>query len=107
MIRLGRVARRILRRLGAPVLVVPPDLRAEQIGGGPVTALTSVSADSARACRFAADLAARLGRPLAARASHAPYLAREPTERARKARAAERLAALAAWSRPLSEQRRA
>jgi nucleotide-binding universal stress UspA family protein len=78
IVRLGRVARRLLRRLASPVVVVPPDLRAEDLGDGPVVALTSLAPDAVPACRLAATLAADLGRPLAichvARAEVLPYL---------------------------------
>lgn len=65
LVRLGRVARRLLRAPGLPVLVAPPDLREEHLGSGPVAALTDLGEGSAAACRFAARLAERLGRPLA------------------------------------------
>lgn len=101
VVRLGRVARRMLRRLGSPVIVVPPDLRSDQIGAGPIAALTSLAPDAAGAYRFAADMAARLGRPLAAihaaRPAHARYLAPESTLRERELRGEEALAALDAW----------
>jgi nucleotide-binding universal stress UspA family protein len=64
VVRLGRVARRLLRHPPAPLVVVPPDLTAGQVGDGPVVALTSLEDDAVPACRFAADLAARLGRRL-------------------------------------------
>ena len=63
VIRLGRSARRILRAAEAPVIVVPPDLDAADLGNGPVLALTSLRPDSVDACRFAATIAQRLGRP--------------------------------------------
>jgi nucleotide-binding universal stress UspA family protein len=63
MVRLGRVARRLVRHLPAPVVLVPPDL--EQLGRGPVVALVSLEPDSLRACRFARDLARAVSRPLA------------------------------------------
>lgn len=65
IVRLGRVARRLLRSLPSPVVVVPPDLRLEDIGPGPIVALTSVADDAVEACRFAATLARRTGRRLA------------------------------------------
>jgi nucleotide-binding universal stress UspA family protein len=64
VVRLGRVARRLLRQPPAPLVVVPPDLTAAQVGDGPVVALTGLTDDAVPACRFAADLAARLGRRL-------------------------------------------
>jgi nucleotide-binding universal stress UspA family protein len=78
IVRLGRVARRMLRRLASPVAVVPPDFRGEEVGAGPVVALSSLEDDALGACRLAATLAAELGRPLAvchvARAEALPYL---------------------------------
>jgi nucleotide-binding universal stress UspA family protein len=38
VVRLGRVARRLLRALQSTVVVVPPDLQAHDIGGGPIVA---------------------------------------------------------------------
>ena len=63
VVRLGRAARRILRSAAGPVIVVPPDLRAESLGDGPILALSSLRPDSVDACRFAATMAERLGRP--------------------------------------------
>jgi nucleotide-binding universal stress UspA family protein len=78
IVRLGRVARRMLRRLASPIAVVPPDFRGEDAGPGPVVALSSLRDDAVGACRLAAALAADLGRPLAichvARAEALPYL---------------------------------
>lgn len=78
IVRLGRVARRMLRTLASPVAVVPPDFRGEDAGDGPVVALSSLRDDAVGACRLAATLAADLGRPLAvchvARAEALPYL---------------------------------
>ena len=65
VVRLGRAARRILRSAEAPVIVVPPDLQPADLGNGPVLALTSLRPDSVDACRFAAAMAQRLGRPWA------------------------------------------
>lgn len=64
MVRLGRVARRLLRSLPAPIFIVPPDASADDFGEGPVVAMTNLSEDSVAAARFAADFAARLGRKL-------------------------------------------
>lgn len=61
--RLGRVARRLLRRLPAPVIVVPPELALDEFTG-PVLLATDLTHRSAAAARFAAELAAGLGRPL-------------------------------------------
>lgn len=101
IVRLGRVARRLLRQLTTPVAIVPPDLRSEELGRGPVVALSSLSNGSEPACHFAADLARRLGRPLAvlhvARSVEAPYLPAGGQERALAARQADAERALADW----------
>ncbi|OGK93011.1 MAG: hypothetical protein A2W08_01830 [Candidatus Rokubacteria bacterium RBG_16_73_20] len=65
LVRLGRVARRVLRQLASPVVIAPPDLVAADIGGGAVTALSALTDDSTEACRFAAAFAERAARPLA------------------------------------------
>lgn len=65
LVRLGRVARRLLRDLPGPVIVTPPDLEASQLGG-PVVLATDLAEASSTAASFAATLAARLGRPLVA-----------------------------------------
>lgn len=65
IVRLGRVARRLLRAVPVPVAVVPPDVRTEALGDGPLVALVRLDARSARTAAFAAGLAGRLGRPLA------------------------------------------
>lgn len=65
VVRLGRAARRILRAADAPVIVVPPDLDVNDLGKGPIVALTDLQPDSAEACRFASAFADRLGRPWA------------------------------------------
>jgi nucleotide-binding universal stress UspA family protein len=62
--RLGRIARRTLRELAAPVIVVPHDLTPEAIGPGPVLALSSLGDDSVEAVRFARRLATWTGREL-------------------------------------------
>jgi nucleotide-binding universal stress UspA family protein len=61
-VRLGRVARRILRSLDEPVIVVPPDLA--DAGSGPVVLATSGNEDAAGAAVFARDFASRFGRDL-------------------------------------------
>lgn len=101
--RLGRVARRTLRELVRPVVVVPPDL--ETIAGGPVILATDVSDDSVAAARFAVDVAARLDRPLVL--AHvvsqpddygAHYLPAVSIGRLREDHQREGEAALAAWA---------
>jgi nucleotide-binding universal stress UspA family protein len=62
--RLGGVARRLLRRLTAPTVVVPPDLAASQIGKGPIVFACDGDDDSLGAARFATKLADSLRREL-------------------------------------------
>jgi nucleotide-binding universal stress UspA family protein len=64
IVRLGRVARRLLRTLPCPVLVTPPDLDPSGLGAGPIIAATDAREDSRSACALAARLAERLGRKL-------------------------------------------
>ncbi|NVB36473.1 universal stress protein [Pseudenhygromyxa sp. WMMC2535] len=67
IVRLGEVARRVLRRLPAPVVVVPPDFGSPGdagLGKGPILLATDLSEHCDAAASFAADLAARLERPL-------------------------------------------
>ncbi|MCK7482758.1 MAG: universal stress protein [Candidatus Moduliflexus flocculans] len=64
LVRLGKVARRLLRAPSTPTVVVPPDLEASDLGAGPVIALSDLEAGSVPAGRFAASMADRLGRPL-------------------------------------------
>lgn len=64
VVRLGRVARRLLRTLPAPVVVVPPDLQPGGVGEGPVLFAASVDDDATGAAAFAKQIAADLGRPL-------------------------------------------
>jgi nucleotide-binding universal stress UspA family protein len=65
LLRLGKVARRLLRSLGGPVVVVPPDWEPETVSpDGPVVCATNLGDGTAPAARFAAELARRLGRPL-------------------------------------------
>jgi nucleotide-binding universal stress UspA family protein len=105
VVRLGRVARRLVRGLQVPVIVVPPDLTAQRIGDGPVVALTSMEDDSVAAARFAADLAARLGRKLELLhvmrdlTEFAPYgIVGEKSERGLAEERRAREAALAEWA---------
>ncbi|HWB76647.1 MAG TPA: universal stress protein [Nannocystaceae bacterium] len=62
IVRLGRVARRVLRALPSPVFVVPPDLG--QIGAGPVIVGVDVEEEGSTAVEFARAFAERFGRPL-------------------------------------------
>lgn len=59
---LGHVARRLLRRLPCPVVVVPRDLA--QIAPGPILLATDLDNSSTAAVSFARDVAARHGREL-------------------------------------------
>ena len=61
IVRLGRVARRLLRSSAAPVVVVPPDWQAARRRDGPIVTLTNTDADSIEACGFGAAMAERLG----------------------------------------------
>jgi nucleotide-binding universal stress UspA family protein len=64
--RLGATARHILRRPAAPVVVVPPDLRAEDVGSGPVVVLAGLGGGPAlEACRLARAIADATRRELA------------------------------------------
>lgn len=60
--RLGSVARRLLRHLPAPIMVVPPDLA--DVGAGPVLLATDLRDASVPAAQLAARLARELGREL-------------------------------------------
>lgn len=62
IVRLGRVARRLLRVLPAPTIVVPGDLQPEQFGDGPIMLATDLEPSSAGAARFALELSRQLGR---------------------------------------------
>lgn len=65
LLRLGKVARRLLRSLAGPVVVVPPDWDpATASADGPVVCATNVGDGAVAAAQFAAALAHRLGRPL-------------------------------------------
>ena len=61
-VRLGPVARRLLRRLPGPVVVAPRDLMA--VPPGPILLATDLGDATAAALPFAQRLAARHGRPL-------------------------------------------
>lgn len=64
LVRLGAVARRLLRELAAPIWVVPPDLSAAAIGGGAVLVAVTPNEDSVGAVRVGARMATALGRTL-------------------------------------------
>jgi len=61
-VRLGRVARRVLRALPSPVFVVPPDLAT--VGAGPVLFGCDVDEESSTAVDLAQSFAERFGRTL-------------------------------------------
>lgn len=63
LVRLGKVARRLLRQLPAPVVVVPPDLPQAALAG-PVLLATDLSRSSDAAAAFATRVARAQGRPL-------------------------------------------
>ena len=62
VVRLGRVARRMLRRLPVPVIIVPPDL--ETIGDGPVVLAVDLTESCGHAATIAARIATAMGRDL-------------------------------------------
>jgi len=102
-VRLGRTARGLLRRLPAPVVVVPPDLDPARLGPGPVVAMTSLGDDAVAAARFAGGLAARIGRPLVVLhvvpglEEAAAWLPADSLDRAARDRKVEAEMALDAW----------
>jgi nucleotide-binding universal stress UspA family protein len=61
VVRLGTVARQLLRSLPAAVMVVPPDHDPEAQPEGPVLVATDLAADAAAAGRFGLRLAQELG----------------------------------------------
>jgi nucleotide-binding universal stress UspA family protein len=63
-VRLGSVARRLLRKLPTAVVVCPPGLGADHLGDGPVLLATDALPDSEGAARFAVALAGLLRRRL-------------------------------------------
>ena len=65
VVRLGAVARRLLRDLPAPVLVAPPDLASTGIGSGPVLIALDGETQETRAVAFARRFAAATDRKLA------------------------------------------
>lgn len=64
LLRLGGVARRLLRQLPSPTIVVPPDTREQHIGTGPIVLACDTHEDSIGAARFALRMAELLGREL-------------------------------------------
>ena len=108
-LRLGRVARRLLRSLEVPTIVVPPDYEPPEDDGGPVLLTTNLRSDSDAAARFAASLAKRIGRPLHALhvVPHADdygahYIPEESRKKIAKEHEAEGKADMAKWLEWLS-----
>lgn len=66
LVRLGSVARRTLRRLDGPVVVVPPDWTTGLSGEGPIMVAVDATTSSLAAIAFAKRVAAAVGRPLLA-----------------------------------------
>jgi nucleotide-binding universal stress UspA family protein len=64
LVRLGRVARRLVRTLPVPVIVTPHDLQLDQIGKGPIMVAIDLDLVSVAAVRFAVRLGSELNRPL-------------------------------------------
>lgn len=102
MIRLGVVARQLLRQLPRPVIVAPPDLTA--VAPGPILLATDLGPSGDQALVFARTLAAAQGRPLAVVHVAEPRQSDlvDPQEAAwiaaRDAYQAETTTALADWS---------
>lgn len=63
-VRLGPVARRLLRTLPQPIVVCPPDLTERGSGDGPVVVATDMEDHSRPAVAFAKRVAEATGRPL-------------------------------------------
>ncbi len=61
-IRLGKVGRRLLRRLDAPTFVVPPDLEKEQIGAGPIICAVTLDEAGVAVAKFGEGLGEAIGR---------------------------------------------
>jgi nucleotide-binding universal stress UspA family protein len=66
LVRLGSVARKMLRDLPVPVMVVPPDLDDSDIGDGGIVLATDLGETSVAAARFSVRLANELGREVIA-----------------------------------------
>jgi nucleotide-binding universal stress UspA family protein len=64
IVRLGRVARRLLRTLPGPIIITAPDLDATKLPPGPVVVGVSLGHDCEPAVREAARLAHAIGRKL-------------------------------------------
>jgi nucleotide-binding universal stress UspA family protein len=66
IVRLGSVARSLLRALPVPTFVVAPDLDLEAIGAGPIVVAVTPGEPALSACAFAVALGQRLGRDVLA-----------------------------------------
>ena len=66
LVRLGRVARRTLRQLHSPTVVVPTDWTVASAGTGPVMVAVDATEASLTALDFGETLASAVGRPLLA-----------------------------------------
>ncbi len=66
LVRLGRVARRTLRQLHSPTVVVPTDWTIASAGVGPVLVAVDATEPSLAALDFAEELASAVSRPLLA-----------------------------------------
>lgn len=64
VVRLGRVARRLLRALPCTVIVTPPDLETDAVGDGPVVVATDCQDDAREAVDFALRFAELTGRKI-------------------------------------------
>ncbi len=64
IVRLGSVARHLLRSLTVPTFIVAPDLDVKKVGEGPIVVAVTPTDASLSACIFARALAERLGREL-------------------------------------------
>lgn len=106
LVRLGRVARKVLRALPTSVAVVPPDFDPAATGRGPVVLACSLDDDAVAATAFARNFAARLGRGLelihvsASPDDHAAqYVPLATLEKLRTDTRNESEARLAAWAK--------
>jgi nucleotide-binding universal stress UspA family protein len=90
IVRLGRVVRRVLRRLPSVVGVAAPDLRQEDLRAGPVLLALDAAPESDGAVAFARSLAHAVGRELVL--AHARGVEGQALSRALPGPDAERLA---------------
>jgi nucleotide-binding universal stress UspA family protein len=106
IVRLGRVARRVLRKLPTTVAVVPPDFDPTTSGRGPVVLACSLDDDAIAATAFARSFAERFGRALELvfvaplpDEHAAQYVPLETLEKLRADTRTEAEAKLAAWAK--------